>query len=96
MFFATHEKILELEFVKKNELVEIFRYDVPMQRQPKRFVLNQDQTIYCVTSPEDAYYYNRETKRFVNLSELYSITQCKDCIYDDDDGAFFIFVNMYK
>lgn len=60
------------------------------------FTMNKDQTIFVVSSENDAYWWNREKDVEVDLDIFYEFDCVRAIHYDKEDNLFYIIFNKYK
>lgn len=49
-----------------------------------------------VASQDDGIYYNSRTRQFVDLDELFEISNIKELIHDHEDRVFYMLANKYR
>lgn len=74
----------------------LYEFEVPLNRQPEFFSMNDDQTVLIVASQDDGIYYNSRTRAFLDLDELFKIQSIKEIIHDHEDRVFYMLANKYQ
>ena len=95
LIFAKQDRIMELNF-DTVQCKDVYIYEIPLTRQPEFFLMNDDQTVSIIASMDDGIFYNMRTKQFVDLDQLFGISNIKEIIHDDEDRSFYLLVNKYK
>lgn len=52
---------------------DICIFDTPLSRQPVGFLMNHNQQVSIVSTPDDGIYFNQTTQDCVDLDELFNI-----------------------
>ena len=94
LIFAKQERLMEINFLTE-KITDVVIFDVPLSRQPEFFLMNDDQTVSIIASMDDGIYYNHRTRVFVDLDELFSISNIKEIIHDHEEKVFYMLANKY-
>jgi hypothetical protein len=82
IIFSKFDCIFEMNFETAAVKV-IYKYQVPLTRQPEYFSMNDEQTIFVTASSSDGIHYNSVTKKEVDLDELFNISNIKEMVYEN-------------
>jgi hypothetical protein len=95
IIFSKIDCIFEMNFETSATKV-IYKFQVPLTRQPEFFSLNDEQTIFVTASSTDGIHYNSISKKETDLDELYNISNIKEMIYENVDKQFYLLANSYQ
>ena len=71
-------------------------FDEPLTRQPVGFLMNNNQQLSIVSSPDDGIYFNQITQDCVDLNELFNIEGICQVIHDKEDGHLYLLANRHQ
>jgi len=93
LIFCKIDQIFEYNY-DLDKVETIYEFEKDFVEQPEFFITNSDQTVFMMTSPIDALYYNKTTSKEIDIDELFDVTKCKSAYYDQHDKQFFLLSNQ--
>lgn len=95
LIFAKKDRLIEFNF-ECEQIKTIYEFEVPLTKQPEFFQMNDKQTISIVASSDDGVYYNSRLRQFIDIDELFLISNIKEIIHDEEDRVFYLLANKHK
>ena len=97
LIFVKQDRILELDFTKSVEkcVETIYIFQMPLNRQPEFFQMNDEQKLMIISSAEDGVYIDMLKRQEIDLDDKFNIGCIKEIIHDQEDGFFYVLANKY-
>ena len=88
------DRVIKINY-DENSIDTIYEFNVPLNRQPEFFTMNEKQDIMVIASNDDGIYKDIKKQIEIDLDEKFNIGIIKEIIHDEEDHVFYILANKF-